>query len=140
MPGNILEFFYTRESIVSLRQRTNAVALNPLDDSEAYTLAETTTPWVVYNGVGNYGVLNIFYQVREKNDVAISTQVYNFVSEFYGNLSFTIVPDSIIFEIGDEYETYASYRTGIFTETLAPKITVRVLCDPEETRIYTVTF
>ena len=139
MPGNQIEFFYNEEDIVSLRQRTNAVALNPLDESEAYTLAESTQIYVVNNSCGSYGELNIFYQVREKNYKIISTQIFNVITE-YGDLSFTIVPRSIIFEKGDEYETYASYRTGIFTESLAPKITVIVLDDPNETRKYTVSY
>ena len=139
MPGNQIEFFYNEEAIVSLRQRTNAVALNPLDTTEAYTLAESTKIYVVNNEKGSYGELNIFYEVREKNDKIISTQVFNVVTE-YGDLSFTIVPRTVVFEKGDEYETYASYRTGIFTESQSPKITVIVLGDENRTRKYTVSF
>ena len=139
MSSNKLEFFYTKKSIADSFQRTNAVALNPFDESQAYTISANTEPWVVYNGVGSYGELNIFYEVRDKNDTEISTLVYNFVSE-YGILSFTLVIPNLLFEKNIEYETFASYRTGIFTETLAPRITARVLDDPEETRIYTVYF
>lgn len=139
MSSNKLEFFYTKKSIADSFQRTNAVALNPTDTTQAYTLSANTRPWVVYNHIGSYSELNLFYQIRQKDDSIISTIVFNFVSE-YGNLSFTIVLPDRFFEKDVDYETFASYRTGIFTAALAPRIVMRILDDPEETRIYTVYF
>lgn len=137
---NKLDFFYNKESLVYSLQRTNAVALNPLDTTQAYTLAILTSPWVVYNDVGSYGTLNIFYEVRELNNITISTIVYNFVHELYGNLSFNIALPRLLFEKNKIYETSATYRDGIFVSSPAPRIVMLVLDDPAETIKYTVYF
>ena len=136
---NKIEFFYTKQSLANSFQRVNAVALNATDNTQAYTVAGNTRPWVVYNGVGSYSELNLFYQVRQKADSVISTIVYNFVSE-YGNLSFTIVIPTLFFEKGKIYETFATYRDGIFASTPVPRVVTRILDDPNETRIWTVYF
>ena len=136
---NKLEFFYSKKSLTSSFQRVNAVALTPTDTSQAYTLAANTRPWVVYNDVGSYSEFNLFYQVRQKDDSTISTIIYNFVSQ-YGNLSFTIVIPALLFEKNREYETFATYRDGIFASSPVPRIVTRVLDDPNETRKYTVYF
>ena len=58
-----LEFFYNRKSLADSFQRTNAVALNPLDTEQSYTLDGSTKVWVVLDGVGSYGVINFYFQI-----------------------------------------------------------------------------
>ena len=62
-----LEFFYNKESLGDSFQRTNAVALNPLDTTEAYTLAACMEVQVVeeHDKVSN-GTLNLFYEDKQK--------------------------------------------------------------------------
>ena len=57
------------------------------------------------------GTLNLFYEVREKNGINLSSITYNFVSE-YGDLCFTIALPGLVFEKNKIYETFASYRSG----------------------------
>jgi len=126
--------------LVDSFQRTNAVALNPLDESEAYTIAASTTVRVeAENGEISNGTFNLFYEVREKNDINISAITYNFVSE-YGNLSFIIVIPALLFDKNKTYETFASYRSGEFKSEKYPRITAEIIDDPDETRFYTVYF
>ena len=136
---NKLVFYYPKKSLAESFQRTNAVALNPLDTSQAYTLSGNARTWVQYNDSESLGELNLFYQVRQKDDSNVSTIIYNFISE-YGNLSFTIVIPDKFFDKDKDYETFATYRDGIFDSTPFPRIKIQILDDPDETRKYTVYF
>jgi len=140
MPGNKLEFFYNKQSLADSFQRTNAVALNPLDKTRAYTIDGTTKVSVVYDGVNSYGVLNYFYMDRDETSTPIpSTAVISLLCD-YGNLSFTFVLPDTFFKKDKEYETYCSYRDGIFSSSVYPRVTAVVLNNPEETRSYVVHF
>jgi len=135
-----LEFFYNKESLEESFQRTNAVALNPLDTTQSYTIDGTTKVWVVYDGVGSYGVLNYFYNDRNDSSNTIpSTSIASLLCD-YGSLSFTFVLPDTFFLKDKVYETYCSYRDGIFTSSLAPRVTGAALNNPEETRAYAVYF
>jgi hypothetical protein len=135
-----IEFFYNKESFANSFQRTNAVALNPNDETEAYTLAASTSVWVVDEyGKGSFGLLNAFYQVRNIAAFKPNTIIYNLLSD-YGNLSFTIVIPDLFFEKDRIYETYCTYRDGIFTTSVSPRVTAVALTNPEETRAYAVYF
>ena len=58
----------------------------------------------------------------------------------YGSLSFTFVLPDTFFLKDKVYETYCSYRDGIFTDSLAPRVTAVALDNPEGTRAYAVYF
>ena len=140
MPGHKLEFFYNKQSLADSFQRTNAVALNPLDETQAYTVDGTTKVWVVIDGVGSYGVINFYYLDREDVSAPIPSTVVTSLLCDYGSLSFTFVLPGLFFEKDRVYETYCSYRDGIFTDSLAPRVTAIALDNPEETRAYAVYF
>ena len=134
-----LEFFYNKESLGESFQRTNAVALNPLDTEQAYTLDGSTKVWVVLDGVGSYGVINFYFQNRASSTLMPNNVIGSLLCD-YGSLSFTFILPGTFFEKDRSYETYCSYRDGIFTSSLAPRVTASILDNPEETRAYTVYF
>ena len=135
-----LEFFYNKESLGDSFQRTNAVALNPLDTTQAYTIDGSTKVWVVYDGVGSYGVLNYFYMDRDDAPEPIpSTSIVSLLCD-YGSLSFTFILPDTFFAKDKVYETYCSYRDGIFASSVYPRVTATALDNPEETRAYAVYF
>ena len=140
MTGHKLEFFYNKESLGDSFQQTNAVALNPLDETQAYTIDGTTEIWVVLDGVGSYGVLNYYVIARKGASEKILSTVIISVQCDYGSLSFTLTEQDLFFEKDKVYESYCSYRDGIFTDSLAPRVTATALDNPEETRAYAVYF
>jgi hypothetical protein len=135
-----IQFFYNKAEVAKAFQRTNAVALNPNDKTQAYTL-ETSTGIYVEDELGNgsYGLLNAFYQVRDIVASKPNTLIYNVLTDF-GNLSFTMVLSDLFFEPNRVYETYCTYRDGIFTSSVSPRVTAVALTNPEETRAYAVYF
>ena len=140
MTGHKLEFFYNKESLGDSFQQTNAVALNPLDTTQSYTLDGSTKVWVVYDGVGSYGILNFYYIDRKGVSESIPSNVIISLLCDYGSLSFTMIFPGTFFEKDKVYESYCSYRDGIFTDSLAPRVTAVALDNPEETRAYAVYF
>ena len=140
MTGHKLEFFYNKQSLADSFQRTNAVALNPLDKTQSYTIDGSTKVWVVLDGIGSYGVLNYFYMDREDASNQIPSTVVTSLLCDYGSLSFTFVLPDTFFLKDKVYETYCSYRDGIFTDSLAPRVTAVALDNPEGTRAYAVYF
>ena len=139
MHGKKIEFFYTAKSFVNNLQRSNLTALNPSDNSQAYIQSANTEVYVVNEGKGSFGELNTFYEGREKNNTKNATLNYNFIFN-EGSLSFTFVLTDLLFKKNKTYETFATYREGIFSESDFPKITARILDDPDETRIYTINY
>ena len=140
MPGQKLEFFYNKESLGESFQQTNAVALNPLDETQAYTVDGSTIVSVVYDGVTSSGILNYFYMDRDNAPEPIPSTVISTLFCDFGSLSFTLILPGLFFEKDKEYETYCSYRDGIFSSSVYPKVTAIALDNPEETRAYTVYF
>ena len=140
MTGHKLEFFYNKQSLADSFQRTNAVALNPLDKTQSYTIDGSTKVWVVLDGIGSYGVLNYFYMDREDASNQIPSTVVTSLLCDYGSLSFTFVLPDTFFLKDKVYETYCSYRDGIFTDSLAPRVTAVALDNPEGPRAYAVYF
>ena len=137
-----LEFFFNKKSMADSFQRVNAVALNPLDETQAYTLSGSTKAWVVLDGKdgkGSYGVVNYNYQNREASDPNPQVLVLSLLCD-YGSLSCTFILSDTFFEKDRVYETYCSYRDGIFTSSKSPRVTGTILDNPEETRAYAVYF
>lgn len=135
-----IEFFFNKADVADSFQRTNAVALNPNDKTQAYTLSGSTRVWVVgVDGKGSYGLFNLFYQVREVETSKTNTIIYNLLTEF-GNLSFTMVLPDLFLEKNRIYNTYCTYRDGIFTTSVFPKVTAVTLDNPEETRAWAIYF
>jgi hypothetical protein len=139
MTNRKLEFFYNKKSLSDSLQRTNAVALNPLDSEQSYTLDGSTKVWVVLDGVGSYGVVKFYFQNRNASTPMPNNVIGSLLCD-YGSLSFTFVLPSTFFEKDRVYETYCSYRDGIFTSSLAPRVTGTDLDNPEETRAFAVYF
>jgi hypothetical protein len=135
-----LEFFYDKKSLEDSLQRTNAVALNPLDKTQAYTIDGSTKVLVVLDGISSYGVLNYFYMDRDDTSEPIPSTVIASLLCDYGSLSFTLVLPDLFFVKDKEYETYCSYRDGIFSSSVYPRVTAVALDNPEETRAYAVYF
>ena len=134
-----LEFFYTKKSLADSFEKTFANVTKSDSCPKSYTLQGNTPVGIINNdGISSVGAFNIFYSIRNINGKDQSSIIFNFISEDYGNLSFTMVLPDIFYNPSKKYETYATYRDGIFISSKFPRISAEVLNDKLETRKYTI--
>lgn len=135
---NSLTFTYSKASLLSAIQRQSMVSQDPTDLSKAYTLSYSTSVDIDYgNGLTGKGDLNIFYSVRERGETKRAMLIFN-LECINGNVCWMLSLPDVLYEKGKTYESFATYREGIFASTKFPRVTAVVLDDASNTRLYTI--